>query len=132
MERKSDGGGPEYTGCRCGGFYPGFRRKKPVMPPRLLPLLLLLAAAAAVVPASAFVKSGGGGARTNLPSENDAGKTVPPPDGGRCIPADSGLEASEAKYFFYGEHAVPLRIFSTNRVTHMVTSTILQVIWLVK
>ena len=39
---------------------------------------------------------------------------------GRCIPAEAGMEPSEAKYFYYGEHPVPLSIFSTSRVTHQV------------
>ena len=69
------------------------------------------------------------------PTEDDELDVPPPPPpppprarsgppgggrGGRCISAEAGIEASEAKYFFYGEHPVPLRILSTNRVTHQV------------
>lgn len=42
----------------------------------------------------------------------------------RCIPEE---EAAEAKYFYLGDEAIPLKIYSTNRLTHQLTSTILQI-----
>ena len=43
---------------------------------------------------------------------------------GRCLFPDT---PSEPKHFYYGESAVNLRIFTTDRLTHRLVSTILEV-----
>ena len=43
----------------------------------------------------------------------------------RCL--QENLSTDEAKYFYYADTAIPLKIFTTGRITHRLTSTILQV-----
>ncbi len=51
-------------------------------------------------------------------------------NGGRCIPTEAAVASAEsdAKFFYYGDRAVPLRIYATSRVTHQLASTVLQIL----
>ena len=46
-----------------------------------------------------------------------------PPQPARCIQG----KPDEPKYFYYGNRALNIRILTTSRVTHRLTSTILQI-----